>query len=119
MAETSNLRNLDSQRAERRAQGAMIREFGSHARDALGAARSETPFLSPTGWLIAVLLNIALVVLIGLSVVLVPPVMACREQSLRGFFAGDSFQACAKRGVADGLRDLEGRVRRVILRSGQ
>ena len=41
----------------------------------------------------------------GLGTVLVPPLMACREQSARGFFAGDSFQACAGRGISAGPRD--------------
>ncbi|MCJ2036667.1 hypothetical protein [Methylobacterium sp. J-068] len=116
MAEASKVRDLDMRMAERRARGGAVRDLSSDSRNTDPA---ERPFLSPLGWLVAVALNIALVLLIGLSVVLVPPLFACREQSVRGFFAGDSFQACASQGIQARFRALDGRLRSVVLRSGQ
>lgn len=102
--------------AERRAQGGAIRDLSQNNGKESDA---EKPFLSPLGWLMAVVLNIAAVLIIGLSIVLVPPLLTCQEQNVRGFFAGDSFQTCASRGISARFQDLERRIRRLVLRSGQ
>ncbi|MCI9878911.1 MULTISPECIES: hypothetical protein [Methylobacterium] len=116
MAEISKFRDLDTRMAERRHAGVKVRDL---TRPDRGRTDFEKPFLSPLGWLIAVILNIALVLIIALGAVLVPPLMTCREQSARGFFAGDTFQACAGRGISARFQDLDGRIRKLVLRSGQ
>jgi hypothetical protein len=116
VADTSDIRDLDTRMAERRARGVPVRDL-SQSRQ--GVSDSEKPFLSPLGWLIAVALNIALVLVVALGVVLVPPLLECRTQSARGFFVGDDFQACAMRGISARFQALDGRIRRLILRSGQ
>lgn len=116
MAEISKFRDLDTRMAERRRATGSVRDL---TRPDRGRTDFEKPFLSPLGWLIAVILNIALVLAIGLGAVLVPPLMSCREQSARGFFAGDSFQGCVGRGISVRFQDLDGRLRRMILHSGQ
>ena len=116
VAEISKVRDLDTRMAERRQASAKVRDL---TRPDRGRTEFEKPFLSPLGWLIAVILNIALVLVVGLGTVLVPPLMACREQSARGFFAGDSFTACAGRGISASFQDFDRRIRRLVLRSGQ
>jgi hypothetical protein len=116
VAEISKFRDLDTRMAERRQASAKVRDL---ARQDRGRTDFEKPFLSPLGWMIAVILNFALVLVVGLGTVLVPPLMACREQSARGFFAGDSFQACAGRGISASFQDFDRRIRRLVLRSGQ
>ncbi|KQP88389.1 hypothetical protein ASF57_09450 [Methylobacterium sp. Leaf117] len=116
VTEILKVRDLDTRMAERRRGSAAVRDLRRPDED---TGASDNPFLSPLGWLGAVLLNMALVLLVGLSAVLVPPLLACREQGARGFFAGDTFQTCAVRGIGARFRDLDGRLRRVILHSGQ
>ena len=116
VAEISKVRDLDTRMAERRQASTMVRDLARQERD---RTDFEKPFLSPLGWMIAVILNIALVLAVGLGAVLAQPLMACREQSARGFFAGDSFQACAGRGISASFHDLDRRIRRLVLRSGQ
>ena len=116
MADISKLRDLDTRMAERRGAGTAVRDL---AKPNQGSTDFEKPFSSPLGWLGAVLLNIALVVAVGLATVLVPPLMACREQSARGFYAGDTFGACASRGISARFQDFDGRIRKMILNSGQ
>jgi hypothetical protein len=117
VAGTSKIRDLDTRMAERRSRGGAVRDLRPGSQREPSA--SKKPFLSPLGWLGALAVNIAVVALIGLGFVLLPPVLDCREQSARGFFAGDAFTACVGRGFSARSEELDGRLRRMILRSGQ
>lgn len=116
VADISKFRDLDTRMAERRGAGTAARDL---ARPNQVGTDFENPFSSPLGWLGAVLLNLILVLAIGLATVLVPPVMACSEQNARGFYAGDSFGACASRAITARFQDFDGRIRKMILNSGE
>lgn len=117
MTRTSELRDLETRMAERRLRGARI--WSQAPRRPWEALTPEQPFRSPLRWLAALLLSTALIFGVAAAVVLVPPGLDCRAQSERGFFAGDSISACYARGVATRFAELDGRLRRIILRSGQ
>ena len=108
VAEISKFRDLDTRMAERRQASAKVRDLARRTgQDGFREALPVTPRLADRG-------HPELRPGAGRRPRhrLVPPLMACREQSARGFFAGDSFQACAGRGISASFQDFDRRIRR-------
>ena len=117
MAGTSEFNAFDARMAERRRRGARI--WADSAVEAPGADGQVRPFRTPLGWLVTAILSVVLGLTFAVAVIVVPAGLDCRGQSARGFFAGDSLAACLGRTVPARFREFDGRVRRVILHSGQ
>ncbi|NEU12277.1 hypothetical protein G3T14_09040 [Methylobacterium sp. BTF04] len=116
MADISKTRDLDAMMAERRSRPGLVRDLtdGPSAK-----AKDGRVFLSPLGWLVAVFCQIGLVVAIVLGALAIPPIWSCRDHDQRGFFAGDTFTACATQGIGARMTQFDQSVRRLILGSGR
>lgn len=96
MADLTKPRNLDAMLAGRRGRPGLVRDLTDGRALRQGEARI---FPSPLRWLLVIGAQLALVAMVVLGILAMPPAIACFDRAQRGFFAGDTFGACAARGL--------------------
>lgn len=116
MADLTKPRDLDAMLADRRSRPAVVRDLTDGLVRRPAKARI---FLSPLRWLLTIAGQIAIVAIVVLAILAMPPAVACFDRAQRGFFAGDTFGMCATQGISARMGQFEQKVRRLILGSGQ
>jgi hypothetical protein len=80
------------------------------------SGRSRGVRLGWKGWLVV---DGLIVLLVVAGVVAWPPVQACRQQDrTTGFYAGDSFDKCIRRGIAARIDTADQRIKSLMRGSG-
>ncbi|KQP24184.1 hypothetical protein ASG60_06500 [Methylobacterium sp. Leaf469] len=86
----------------------------------LREAHATEPKRGGIGWKFGLAVDLALLSLPIPAVIVVPPLLECRHRSVHvGFFAGDSFEACARRRIAARWNHLDARIKMIVRNSGQ
>ena len=116
MADLTKAHDLDAMLAERRGRPSLVRDLTDGLDRQVTTARV---FRSPLRGLVVIAAQIALVAIVVLAILAMPPAIACFDRAQRGFFAGDTFGACAAQGLSVRMGQFEQKVRRLILGSGQ
>jgi hypothetical protein len=92
------------------------------ARDYYGlqAAPPKKSRWSRIGWKLGLMIDLALLSLPVPAVIVLPPLLECRQTEVNvGFFAGDSFEACAQRRIVARWNHLDSQLKMIIRGSGR
>ncbi|MCJ2083251.1 hypothetical protein [Methylobacterium sp. J-090] len=81
---------------------------------------AKEPRRGGIGWKIGLVVDVALLCLPIPAVIVIPPLLECRHTAIHvGFFAGDSFEACARRRIVARWNHLDSRMKMIVRNSGQ
>lgn len=104
--------------AARSESGRLAREFRDEVRQGDGERARWSLF--GRGWVFWLVTDLGLLALPVPFVVMMPPVLECRHISETvGFYAGGSFKACAREGIAKRWSLLDSRIKMLIRQSGR
>ncbi|MCJ2047492.1 hypothetical protein MKK58_23550 [Methylobacterium sp. J-078] len=106
---------VEGRRSQAAPEGFATRMFAA-ARADDGAASGRGISL---GWKTSLFVNLVVLVVPSGLVVALPPVLECRARAERfGFFAGETLNACAERGIRVRVKRLDDRLKMLVRGSG-
>lgn len=86
----------------------------------LRAAQTTDTKRRRIGWRFGLAVDLVLLSLPIPAVIVIPPLLECRHRAnFVGFFAGDSFEACARRRVVARWAHLDARIKMIVRNSGR